>query len=67
MTEIHSEPIVAFAAVRQWLETPFGQALLTQEARVVEEAFDGIFGEHCLQLGLWGEHNTFLRFALTQR
>jgi SAM-dependent methyltransferase len=67
VTEVRSEPVEPFAAVRQWLETPFGQALLAQEARVVEEAFDGIFGEQCLQLGLWGEPNTFLRFARTQR
>ncbi len=40
---------------------------MQQEARVVEEAFDGIFGEHCLQLGLWGDNRTFLRFARTQR
>ncbi len=33
---------------------------------MVEEAFDGIFGEHCLQLGLWGETNNFLRHARTQ-
>jgi SAM-dependent methyltransferase len=51
----------------QWLETPFGQALLLQEARVVEEALDGLFGEQCLQLGTWGRANTFLRFARTQR
>lgn len=51
----------------EWLKTPIGQALLTQEKRLVEEAFDGLFGEHCLQIGLWGEANTFLRFARTQR
>ena len=51
----------------QWLETPLGGALLAQECRVVEEAFDGIFGEQCLQLGLWGETNSFLRHARTQR
>ncbi len=51
----------------QWLETPLGGALLAQECRVVEEAFDGIFGEQCLQLGLWGEANSFLRHARTQR
>ena len=67
MTAIRSNPDKSFAAVRQWLATPFGQALLAQEARVVEEALDGIFGEQCLQLGLWGEPNTFLRFARTQR
>jgi hypothetical protein len=51
----------ARAAARQWLTTSFGQALLNQEARLVEEAFDGLFGEQCLQLGLWGEPNMFLR------
>jgi len=67
VTEIRPAPGAPLAAVNQWLETPFGQALLAQEARVIEEAFDGIFGEQCLQLGLWGEPNAFLRFARTQR
>ena len=68
MTEQHvSDPTDPAAAVRQWLATPFGQALLAQEARIVEEVLDGIFGEQCLQLGLWGEPNAFLRFARTQR
>jgi len=49
------------------LKTPLGAALLQQEARVVEEALDGIFGEQCLQLGLWGDNRTFLRFTRTQR
>ena len=30
---------------QEWLETPLGEALLQQEARVLEEALDGIFGE----------------------
>ena len=51
----------------EWLKTPLGDALLAQEGRVVEEALDGIFGEHCLQLGQWGEPRTFLRHARTQR
>lgn len=51
----------------QWLETPFGQALLSQESRLIEETFDGLFGEQCLQLGYWGDSNTFVRFARTQR
>ena len=51
----------------EWLNTPLGDSLLQQEVRVVEETFDGIFGEHCLQLGRWGEARTFLRFARTQR
>jgi len=54
-------------AVRQWLTTPLGEALVRQEGRVIEEAFDGIFGEQCLQLGLWGKANTFLKHARTQR
>ena len=53
--------------VQHWLQTPLGAALLRQESRVVEEAFDGIFGEQCLQLGMWGEERAFLRFARTQR
>ena len=52
---------------QDWLQTALGAALLQQEARVVEEALDGIFGEQCLQLGAWGENRTFLRFARTQR
>ena len=67
MTEISPQPENAFSTVRKWLESSFGESLLLQEARVVEEAFDGIFGEQCVQLGLWGEANTFLRFARTQR
>ena len=51
----------------EWLSSPLGGALLAQEGRVVEEALDGIFGEQCLQLGLWGEDRTFLRHARTQR
>jgi SAM-dependent methyltransferase len=53
-------------SARQWLTTALGQALLAQESRVVEEAFDGIFGEQCLQLGLWGEPKTFIRHTRTQ-
>ena len=55
------------ASVRDWLATPLGQALVATEGRIVEEAFDGIFGEQCLQLGVWGEATTFLRHARTQR
>jgi len=54
-------------SVRQWLTSPLGDALVQQEGRVVEEALDGIFGEQCLQLGHWGESNTFLKHARTQR
>ncbi len=50
-----------------WLQTPLGQALMQQEARLIEGVLDGIFGEQCLQLGMWGEAGTFTRFARTQR
>jgi len=54
-------------SVRRWLETPLGQALISQETRLVEEAFDGLFGEQCLQLGFWGPGKAFVRYARTQR
>ncbi|MBT8097574.1 MAG: class I SAM-dependent methyltransferase [Woeseia sp.] len=50
-----------------WLQTPLGQALLQQEARLLEGTLGGVFGEFCLQLGRWGESRGFLRFARTQR
>lgn len=53
--------------IHDWLQTPLGAALLQQEVRVVEEALDGVFGEQCLQLGLWGDSRTFMRFTRTQR
>ena len=56
-----------FEILQSWLQTPHGESLLQQEARVVEEAFDGIFGEQCLQLGYWGDARIFVRLARTQR
>jgi SAM-dependent methyltransferase len=61
------ESATAYETTRQWLETPLGRQLLAQESRIVEGALDGLFGEQCLQLGLWGEPRTFLQFARTQR
>ncbi len=54
-------------SVQDWLQTPLGGALLRREARVVEDAFDGLFGEQCLQMGLWGDPKAFLPLARTQR
>jgi len=56
----------AFAATREWLRCPLGQALLEEEARHVEDALNGLFGVECLQLGIWGEPRAFLRFARTR-
>jgi SAM-dependent methyltransferase len=58
---------VSSQLAQEWLQTPLGEAMLQQEARVVEEALDGIFGEQCLQLGMWGDNRTFVRFTRTQR
>jgi len=58
---------VSSQTAQDWLQSPLGEALLAQEARVVEEALDGIFGEQCLQLGMWGDSRTFMRFTRTQR
>lgn len=56
-----------FLATRNWLASPIGQALLAQESRLLEEALNGLFGQECLQLGIWGEPRGFLKFARTQR
>ena len=58
---------VSSQLAQEWLKTPLGEALLQQEIRIVEEALDGIFGEHCLQLGMWGDSRTFVRFTRTQQ
>jgi len=58
---------VSSQSAHEWLQSPLGEALLQQEGRVVEEALDGIFGEQCLQLGMWGENRAFMRFTRTQR
>ena len=67
MAEVAKNPPLATDLGRQWLDTPLGESLLSQEVRLVEEALDGLFGEQCLQLGAWGQANTFLPFARTQR
>lgn len=67
MTEKHQENDESQQLTSRWLQTPLGQALVLQEARLVEEVLDGLFGEQCLQLGMWGESATFTRYARTQR
>ena len=51
---------------QKWLKTQLGKALLKQECLLLENALDGVFGEHFLQLGLWGDVNTFKNFTRTQ-
>ena len=60
------DPTNPYLATREWLEGPLGQALLAQETRLVEEALNGLFGQECLQLGVWGEPRSFIKYARTQ-
>jgi SAM-dependent methyltransferase len=54
-------------AVTEWLATPLGRRCLANEQRLTRQALERVFGEQCLQIGGWGAHNSFLRFARTQR
>lgn len=54
-------------ATGEWLGTPLGRRCLANEQRLIRSALDRVFGELFLQIGCWGAHNTFLRFARTQR
>ncbi len=49
-----------------WLATPLGRRFIANEQRQVRRALDRMFGEQLLQIGLWGQSNTFLRHARTQ-
>lgn len=51
----------------RWLDTPLGQRCLTVEQELVRAALEHSFGEQFLQIGLWGAHDTFSRYARTQR
>lgn len=53
--------------VQAWLATPLGRRCLAFEQRLARSALERIFGEHCLQIGLWGERNSLLRYARTHR
>lgn len=64
---IQSRKSRSFTAVHRWLQSPLGEALQETEMRMVEEAFDGVFGEYCLQLGLWGEPRAFLKIPRIRR
>ena len=50
-----------------WLGSPLGQRCLKAEQSLVRQALEHAFGEQFLQLGLWGEQDTFSRYARTQR
>jgi len=50
-----------------WLAGPLGTLLLEQERMCVAGALECAFGLHCLQVGAWGEPETFLALARTRR
>lgn len=47
--------------------TRVGRRCLALEQRLMRRALDQVFGEQMLQIGLWGEPDSFLRHARTQR
>lgn len=51
----------------RWLDTPLGQRCLKVEQGLVRRALEHAFGDHFLQVGLWGGEDTFSRYARTQR
>lgn len=54
-------------SLANWLNTPLGRRCLANEQRIVRQILDRVFGEHLLQIGLWGGRETFLRYSRTQR
>lgn len=51
----------------QWLNSPLGQDLLRAEQGLMRNIAEGVFGEYGVQLGQWGESDSFLRYVRTQR
>ncbi|MEN7342964.1 MAG: class I SAM-dependent methyltransferase [Pseudomonadota bacterium] len=49
-----------------WLGSTIGQELLAAEQRVIDEALDGVFGEHLLQIGRWGPDDGLISHSRTQ-
>ena len=51
----------------EWLAGPLGQMLLEHERERVGSSLECAFGLHCVQIGSWGEPETFLALARTRR
>lgn len=49
-----------------WLQSPAGLSLLSQEQAAVRAALERVFGDQLLQVGSWGPPEHFLSFARTQ-
>jgi SAM-dependent methyltransferase len=50
-----------------WLAGPLGGIVIEQERATVAEALECAFGLHCVQVGRWGDCDTFLARARTRR
>lgn len=50
-----------------WLNTLTGRNLLREEVRQVRRALEGVFGDHFIQVGGWGDPGLFRRLARTRR
>ena len=50
-----------------WFAGPLGAMLFEQERAIVAQSLECAFGLHCLQVGGWGEPDTFLSLARTRR
>lgn len=50
-----------------WFAGPLAAMLLDQERAIVAQSLECAFGLHCLQVGAWGEPDTFLSLARTRR
>ncbi|MEL6868579.1 MAG: class I SAM-dependent methyltransferase [Pseudomonadota bacterium] len=53
-------------AYPDWLNSPIGVALCDSERQVMSAALEGVFGEHLLQIGRWGDAAGFVDLARTQ-
>jgi len=51
----------------EWLAGPLGQMLLEQERGRIGTSLECAFGLYCVQIGSWGEPDTFLSLARTRR
>lgn len=50
-----------------WFRGPLAAMLIEQERTIVAQSLECAFGLHCLQVGAWGEADTFLSLARTRR
>ena len=51
---------------QEWLGSAIGAELLAAEQHVIDEALDGVFGEHLLQIGRWGPDEGLIGHSRTQ-